>query len=315
MNFAGRFNSFLLKKTYDIFQAIDRYKEIKGITHLEFNYPEHIRPYSIQDLKKHIGNLQVNGVATRFRDVFINGEFTNPEAEKRAAALNLCTEAIDACKTLGGTVLTIWLDFDGFDYAFQVDYEKAWNGIIQSFREVADYAQQKNILVSIEYKPFEPRAYSFIDSIGLTLLAINEVGRDNIGVTVDLCHSMMKNESPAFSLALAARNKRLFGLHLNDGYGLMDNGLVFGMTNYIQALELVYYIKKYGYNGTVFFDTFPVREDAVKELEMNIKMFHLISSIIDETGLERIAQVCDLHDGIKAQELIFEMLTHKNSNL
>jgi xylose isomerase len=95
----------------------------------------------------------------------------------------------------------------------------------------------------------------------------------------------------------------------------MDSGLVFGSVNYIQALELVYYLKKYHYDGALFFDTFPTREDAAKELAMNIKMFNLISDTIDDIGLEHIEQVCDKHDGIGSNELIFEMLTHKKHYL
>jgi len=312
MKFAGRFNSFLLKGN-DIFQAIERLKQCKEISHLEFNYPEHISPYPIEELKKSLGDLKVNGVATRFREAFISGEFTNPDKAKREAALNLCKEAVDACKTLGGTVLTIWLGFDGFDYSFQTNYERAWNQIIESLQHIADYAAQQNILVSIEYKPYEPRSYSLIDGIGLALLAINDTGRKNIGITIDICHALMKKENPAFSLALAASRGQLFGVHLNDGFGMLDSGLIFGSTNYVQALELVYYMKKYQYNGIVFFDTFPIREDPVKEIEMNIKMFHSISSTIADIGLERIAEICDSHDGIKSQQLILEMLTHKNN--
>lgn len=89
-----------------------------------------------------------------------------------------------------------------FDYPFQINYETKWNKIIRCFQEVADYAS--DLKVSIEYKPFEPRAYSMIDGIGLTLLAIDEIGRPNVGTTLDFCHMLMKHESPAFSLALAA---------------------------------------------------------------------------------------------------------------
>ena len=40
MNYAGRFNSFILKGQ-NVFDAIKAYHEMDGITHLEFNYPEH----------------------------------------------------------------------------------------------------------------------------------------------------------------------------------------------------------------------------------------------------------------------------------
>jgi xylose isomerase len=48
MNFSGRINSFIFKGNYDVLKTIDQYREIDGVTHLEFNYPEHISPYSIE---------------------------------------------------------------------------------------------------------------------------------------------------------------------------------------------------------------------------------------------------------------------------
>lgn len=307
MNFAGRMNSILFQnETKDLFYAIESFKKIKGITHLEFNYPEHLAPYAIEDIKKEIAPLQVNGVATRFRSPFIHGEFTNPNPETSRAAVELCKEAIDACRDLGGKVVTVWLGFDGFDYPFQMNYEKKWNEIIRSFQEVADYGS--DLKISIEYKPFEPRNYSMIDGIGLTLLAIDEIDRPNVGVTLDLCHLLMKKESPAYALTLASRKNKLFGLHLNDGYRDMDSGMIFGSVNIPQSLEFIYYLKKYAYDGVVFFDTFPVRENAEAEIALNIKSFELLESKIASYGLENFEKVINKQDGISAQELILNLL-------
>ena len=44
-------------------------------------------------------------------------------------ALQLCKDASDYCHGIGGEVVTIWLAYDGFDYSFQIDYEKVWNQI------------------------------------------------------------------------------------------------------------------------------------------------------------------------------------------
>ena len=46
MNYAGRFNSFILKGQ-NVFDAIKAYHEMDGITHLEFNYPEHFAGYDL----------------------------------------------------------------------------------------------------------------------------------------------------------------------------------------------------------------------------------------------------------------------------
>ena len=259
MKFAGRMNSFMFKGNYDLFQTIDAYRNLPGITHLEFNYPEHLKGYDLKELRQHMGSLGVNGVALRFRgNEFMEGEFAGTDSAVSRQSVRLCKEAADACQALGGQVITIWLGFDGFDYPFQVDYEKNWNIIVRSFQEIADYAGEKGIKVSIEYKPCEPRAFSMIDGIGLTLQMIDEVDRPNIGVTLDFCHMLMKRENPAYSLALAARKNKLYGLHMNDGYGELDNGLIFASVSLPQALEFVYYLKKYKYDGVVFFDSFPI---------------------------------------------------------
>ena len=51
MNYAGRFNSFILKGQ-NVFDAIKAYHEMDGITHLEFNYPEHFEGYDLEEIKK-----------------------------------------------------------------------------------------------------------------------------------------------------------------------------------------------------------------------------------------------------------------------
>ena len=53
MNYAGRFNSFILKGQ-NVFDAIKAYHEMDGITHLEFNYPEHFAGYDLEEIKKAI---------------------------------------------------------------------------------------------------------------------------------------------------------------------------------------------------------------------------------------------------------------------
>ena len=65
MNYAGRFNSFILKGQ-NVFDAIKAYHEMDGITHLEFNYPEHFEGYDLEEIKKAIGDLKVNGLAVRW---------------------------------------------------------------------------------------------------------------------------------------------------------------------------------------------------------------------------------------------------------
>lgn len=307
--FAGRFNSFVLKGDKNVCHAIEKFRQIPGITHLEFNYPEHFEYNTVEEIKAAMGDLKVNGVATRFRDAsFLTGELSNPDDKIRQAAIDLCTGAVDKCHELGGEVVTIWQASDGYDYPFQMDYGVAWKRMIAAFQEVCDYAAARNIKISIEYKPFEERQHAMLDSLGITLHAVEEINRPNIGMTLDFCHMLMKFDSPAYGLAIAALKDRIYGLHMNDGYGHVDSGMIFGSVNMVQAIEFVYYLKKTGYDGVVFFDTFPIREEVSGEIKANIDTYKKISALIDEYGMDRIDDVIQTHDAVQVQKMIMEML-------
>ena len=57
-------------------------------------------------------------------------------------------------------------------------------------------------MISIEYKPNEPRAYSLLPDAATTLLAIQEAGSPNLGVTLDFAHVLYADEQPAFAASL-----------------------------------------------------------------------------------------------------------------
>ncbi len=305
MYYAGRMNSFIFKGR-TVFDAIASYRKMDGITHLEFNYPEHIEGYDIEEIRKAMGPLKVNGFAVRWRNLWKNGDFTNPDPGLRREAIDMAKKAADICRSLGGSVITLWLENDGFDYSFQMDYKEAWDQILEAMREVADYAPDMKF--SIEYKPFEERNFALMDSAGMTLLMVTAIDRPNVGVTFDFCHMLMKRDNPSYGLALAASSGKLFGLHMNDGYSHQDSGLIFGSIHHAQSLEFVYYLKKYDYQGVVFFDTFPIREEAEPETQANIDAFKKYLAIVEDIGVDKIGEIVSRRDGISAHKLALSML-------
>ena len=196
----------------------------------------------------------------------------------------------DEAKAAGAAVVSTGRS----DYPNQVNNVLCFPGIFRGALDVS--------------KPFEPRNFSMVDSTGMTLLLIKEIDRPNVGCTLDFCHMLMKRDSPAYGLALAASMGKLYGLHMNDGYSQMDSGMIFGSVNIAHAAEFIYYLKKYNYQGVVFFDTFPIRENAKLETQANINSFEKISKIIDEIGMDRIAEVVSKRDGVEAQRLVLDML-------
>lgn len=308
MKLATRINSFLPVYDNSLDKIFNEFSRL-GLTHVELNFPEHTNKYTPSEMKdllsKH--NLLSNGVALRFRNEFINGELGNSNPSIAKDALDLCKKAADYCREIGGKIVTIWLGFDGFDYSFQLNYKKVWEQIKNAFIEITDYAP--DMMFSIEYKPFQPRAYSFIDSLGLTMVMLNDVNKDNLGVTLDYCHMLMKHENPAYGADMLGARKKLFGVHLNDGYGLNDDGLMIGTSTPLKTLEFLYYVKLHNYENAIYFDTFPVIENAALECEKNIAMIKLLSNKIDKIGIEKIGQIIDSNDAIKATELMIEFMS------
>ncbi len=308
MKIATRINSFLPKFNHNLEEVFGEFHRI-GLTHVDLNFPEHTQDHTPKQMKKILedNHLEANGVALRFREAFINGELGNADAAISQNALELCKDAADYCREINGEVVTIWLGFDGFDYSFQIDYKKVWEQILTCFIEIADYAP--DLKISIEYKPFQPRAYAFVDGLGVAMAMMAEANRDNLGITLDYCHMLMKHENPAYGADILGSRGKLFGVHLNDGYGLNDDGLMIGTSSLIKTFEFLYYIKLHNYDHAIYFDTFPIVEDPVAECESNLRMITKINQKIDTIGMEKIGAMIKENSGVKVSEFVLEIIS------
>ena len=265
-------------------ELVARASTVRGLTDLDLNYPDHVkeRPSAIAGLVSDAG-LAINGFAMRYytNPAFKLGAFTNPDRAVRREAIALTKRGIDAAREAGVSLMTLWLGQDGFDYAFQLDYARAWSDEIEGIREVCNH--DPDCLISIEYKPNEPRSFSLLPDCGTTLLAVRDVGLPNLGVTLDMAHVLYADEQPAFAAALVARFSRLLGVHLNDGYGKRDDGLMVGAVHPIQTIELLRQAHRDGYGGAIYFDTFPDASglDPVAECEANIDTVNRMLAVIE----------------------------------
>ncbi|MDY4761763.1 sugar phosphate isomerase/epimerase [Streptococcus thoraltensis] len=310
MKLATRINSYLRLEEYNLEKTFSDFSRA-GLNYVDLNYPEHTKGVSSSEMKALLDkcHLKANGVALRFRKEFINGELGNANPKIAKKALDLCKEAADYCRDIGGQVVTIWLGFDGFDYSFQINYRKVWNQLVAAYQVICDYAP--DLAISIEYKPYEERSYAFVDSMGITGMLLSEINRKNIGVTLDYCHMLMKHENPAFAADIFGSRGQLYGIHANDGYGVVDDGLMIGSATPFKTLELLYYLKKNKYDGVIYFDTFPVIEPAVEEAEHNVQMINYLDGLIDHLGLDYIQSIIDSNDAIKVNHLMLEFLKGK----
>ena len=306
MKYATRVNSFL-RTGITVAEALALIGTVEGIDFVDLNYPEHFRENSTEELRRILleNRLQLNAINVRFRNEYLNGIFDNPDEAVRMKAVELAKEAAEVCRQLGGHQCIIWLGFDGFEYSFQKDYVKTWDRLVQCFRAVCSSVDCK---ISVEYKPYEERTFAAIDSWGSTWKLISDVNCANFGATLDMCHMLMKKENPAFAAALFLDAGKLTGIHVNDGEGSFDDGLMVGTVHPFKTMELFYYLMKYNYQDVVYFDTFPKREEAVRECEINVRMCMKIEDTIRRIGLDHIADVIEKEDGIVASELMSELL-------
>ena len=242
-------------------------------------------PASREAVARRIGDLglAINGLAMRYytNPAFKLGAFTNPDKSVRREAIDLTKRGIDAARAMGCDLMTIWLGQDGFDYNFQLDYGQVWDLEVDGIREVAEH--DPGCQISIEYKPDEPRAHSLLRDAATTLLAIADAGSPNLGVTIDFAHALYAGEQPAFAAHLVHRRSRLLGVHLNDSYAKRDDGLMVAAVHLRSTLELLRQISRDGYDGALYFDTFPDTSglDPVAECEANIATVQRLLAVAD----------------------------------
>ena len=319
--FATRLNSFAssphtywpeLKGKPSMLQMAERASTAEGLTDLDLNYPDHVSedPQTVGRQIADLG-LSINGLAMRYytNPAFKLGAFTHPDKVVRQEAIDLTKRGIDAARAMGSNLMTIWLGQDGFDYNFQVDYAQVWDWEVEGIREVAEH--DPDCLISIEYKPNEPRSYSLLPDAATTLLAIHDAGSPNLGVTLDFAHVLYADEQPAFVASLIHRRSRLLGVHLNDGYAKRDDGLMVGAVHLRATLELLRQIRRDGYDGALYFDTFPDASglDPVAECEVNIATVRRLMAAADRLDHDnRLGTAIERQDAVASQAIVNEAL-------
>lgn len=320
--FATRINSFasaaqsqwpgLIGKP-SLEQMVRRAATVPGLTELDLNFPDHATQDAAR-VGRMVGDcgLRISGLAMRYytNPAFKMGAFTNPDRAVRREAIDLTKRGIDAAREMGASMMTLWLGQDGFDYAFQCDYRKLWADEVEGIAEVA--AHDPDCLISIEYKPNEPRSYCLLRDAATTLLAIEEAGRDNLGVTIDFAHALYADEQPANAAALVMRRSRLLGLHLNDGYAKRDDGLMVGAVHAQATLELLAEVKRGGFDGAIYFDTFPDASglDPVAECSANIRtVLRMLAAVTRMESDNSLSDAKARHDPVIAQDIAMRALS------
>ena len=234
------------------------------------------------------------------------GAFTNPDPAKRESARAIMQGAADAVRELGARYVKIWPGQDGFDYPFQVDYKELSRLAVEGMRDLA--RANPDLKLVIEYKPREPRTHMFWSSAAKTVLGIQAMGVDNVGVLLDFGHALFGGESPAEAAQLLIDHGLLWGMDVNDNYRGWDDDMVVGTVHMTEALEFFHTLRVNGWEGVWQLDQFPFREDVVDNARTSIRFLKALHRALDRLDEEALAEAQRRQDPLAAQRVVQDAL-------
>ena len=286
---------------------LDLATTVPSLGGIEFVGNWHINDENIQTMKKAVKDRGLE-ICMLTPDLWTQakwgrGSLAASDKKTRKAAVAEVKKVMDWAAQAGCKYVDVWPGQDGYDYYFQADYAKQWDWMVEGVAECADHRSDVDVLV--EYKPKEPRTHIIISSVGKALLLLDEVKRKNTGVLLDIGHASQGYENPAESIALLNRKgKRLSYLHFNDNWHAWDDDMMVGSVHTIELFEIIYWLKKTGYEGWLTLDIFPYREDGVKASTESIAWIKGMFELVESVGMKKIDEVVAGGDATEVSKML-----------
>jgi len=303
-----------LSKTKDRFHEYNELLELDGklslMAQIEgYDGVELVYPYEVNDpkstrnaLDKHGLNFAAVNVNVKAEPEFRNGGLTSHDKSVRGKAVRFIKEAKDFAAAAGADKVTCCPLGDGYEFAFQYDYAQTWKYLVDAFGEAGSYKPE--IPLFIEYKPSETRGRCFVDSASKSLCLLNDIRCTDIGVTLDFGHSMYGNENPAEALVMLAESPYRYYIHVNDNDGKWDWDYFCGTKHFLEYVEFLFYLKKYGYNDYLTSDTSPTRWDIKGTFEANSRLTNKIWELLDHIDGHELTRLMAGDDYLKTWQFI-----------
>lgn len=300
-------------REYSIGEMFDRVKSIPLLSAVDLVMNEQFRN-NIDEVRENIKRtgLKVASVAvdTFANPIYRQGSLSSIDTKIRDKAISDSKDAIDFAAELGCKTVTLWPGQDGYDYLFQADYIKERSLFQDGIAKLAEH--NKNIDITLEYKIKEPRTHSYISTVGSTLLMINSIGAENLGIALDYGHAALGYETPAESVAMCKMyGDRLRHIHINDNYRLWDDDMIVGSVHTLEYLEFIYWLRKTGYSGYMTLDQFPFREDGRDAVNESALWLDCLENVIDNADMGEIDYIISRKDAIAASRLMRNLIFGK----
>ena len=289
-------------------EQIELAAEVGDISYVDLNYP-FTGELTTADVKGALERTGLRAIGVT-PDIYLRehqmGAFTNPDPAKRASAMEIMHGAAEAVRALGARYVKIWPGQDGFDYPFQVDYKELNRLAVEGMRELA--SAHPDLKFVIEYKPREPRTHMFWSSAARTVLGIQAMDVDNVGVLLDFGHALFGGESPAEAAQLLIDHGLLWGMDVNDNYRGWDDDMVVGTVHMTEAFEFFHTLRVNGWEGVWQLDQFPFREDVVDNARTSIRFLKALHRALDRLDEDALAEAQAGQDPLAAQRVVQDAL-------
>lgn len=309
--FVDRYATDAYGPPVDTLTAIDRAGEVGDLVALDVNYPFSDPGITTTQVKAALERNQLQAIAITpaiYSREFQRGSFTNPDAAIRRKTIELAKRAIEVADELGAKYVKFWPGQDGHDYPFQADHAQIWEYAVSGVREVAEFAPQTQF--AIEYKTKEPRVHITFSTAARTLLGIQEMGVNNVGIVMDFGHSLFAKETPADALQLIHKHGKLISVEVNDNWREWDDDLAVGSLHIIETLEFLHALRRINWEAPILLDQFPFREDPVTAARASIRTVRALDRLLDRLDLTQLQAAQDAQDALAAQRLIQDLLLH-----
>lgn len=272
-----------------------------------------IRPDNVKDMKKRMDDHGKTCVSI-IPDVFTvkeygKGSLTNINPIVRQGSLDYLRQMSEIALEMNCKVVNLWMGQDGYDYLLTTDYDQKREWLCEGTTRLA--TEFPTINFALEYKPKEPRNFSYHARMADTILAARETGCKNVGVCIDTGHSFYAGENVGEAVVLAKRaGDLLFHMHFNDNHGAWDDDMIVGSVHSTVYIDLLFNLKKTNYTGWLSMDQYPYREDATDAISESILWVRKFEEIVEDNFAE-IEQLVKLNDAVATSRFMRKVLFSK----
>lgn len=231
---------------------------------------------------KEYGKQCASIIPDTFTDkMYAKGMLTNTNPKVRQHALDYLRKISEIALEMECKLINVWMAQDGYDYFLTTDYDQEREWLCEGLKSLA--TEFPTLQYALEYKPKEPRNFSYHARMGDTILAAKEIGCSNVGITIDTGHSFIAGENVAEAVVLAKRaGNMLFHMHFNDNHGMWDDDMIVGSIHSTTYIDLLFWLKKTNYSGWLSMDQYPYRENAVDAISESVLWVKKIEEIVDD---------------------------------